>query len=426
MSTVYVFLGDGHGNFTSPIPTTLDEYAVGLAVGDLNGDGFPDLAIASCCGFSNSEVWSGNGDGTFNGPTDLPIALSSGYPVLADLTGDGKFDFLVGTGTNIVSMLNISGEGIPTPIPADASPGATPTTAPTATPTSTRGATPTSTPTATASRAATPTATPTSTKAATPTATPTATATKGKTPTATPTSMYLDADADSYRDGNRHVAATTLTAGPATLSFGKVDATGTSKAIKVTLANKGAVAANISNITASASFMIAATGNTCSGHTIAPKKTCSFEVEFTPATVENVTNGSIHVDYNGTSPAVTLTGEGIAVALKASTSLALPAQAPGTIGKARGLTLSNPNTVSVVLGSASRSGADAGSFKIASDTCSGHSLAAKGKCAIGLEFAPPANATGTQTATLSVGFTYGGNPGGASINLIGTIKPPKK
>ncbi len=410
VSTVYVFMGDGHGNFGSPTSTALDEYATGLQVGDLNGDGFPDLAIASCCGFSNSEVWTGNGDGTFNGPTELRIGISSSFPVLADL-GNGKPDLLVGTGNSIVSMLNISGEGIPTPIAAGSSPGTTPTSTPTATATSTKAPTPTATPTST--KAVTSTPTPTSTKPATPTATRTATptATRTSTPTATPTAI---------------AASTMLSARPSTIKFAKVDASGTSKLVKVTLTNKGAAAANISNITASASFMIASTGNTCSGHSIAPKKTCTFQVGFTPAMVESVTNGSIHVAYNGTSPAVTLMGDGIAVALKAPTSARFAAQAPGTIGKPKTLTLSNPNTVSVVLGSVSRSGADPGSFTIASDTCSGHSVGAKGKCTIGLEFAPPANAGGTQAATLSVGFTYGGNAGGASVSLTGTLKPPKK
>ena len=64
-SRVWVFLGDGAGNFGTGIETSLDEYADGLAVGNLNGDSFPDLALASCCGFANTEVWAGNGNGTF-------------------------------------------------------------------------------------------------------------------------------------------------------------------------------------------------------------------------------------------------------------------------------------------------------------------------------------------------------------------------
>ena len=398
VSTVYVFLGDGHGNFGSAISTTLDEYAAGLQVADLNGDGFPDLAIASCCGFSNSEVWSGNGDGTFNGPVELPIALSSSSLALADLTGDGKSDLLVGTGNSIVAMLNISGEGIPTPIAANATPAATATATPTAVATSTRSATPTATATSNHSptRTATPTAVPTSTKKATPTA----------TPSVTPT-------------------GTTLSAKPAAINFGKVDATGTSKAEKVTLTNKGTATAVISRISASAPFVVAAGGNNCIA-SLAPKKTCSFDIEFAPASVENVTNGSIEVLYNGTSPTVTLMGDGTAIALKAPTVVSFPAQTPGTFSKAKDWMLSNPNSVEVTLGDALRSGADPGSFTIATDSCSGHTLAPKGKCTIAVEFAPPANASGSQSATLSMGFVYGGNGGTVSTSLTGTLKPPKK
>jgi hypothetical protein len=413
VSTVYVFLGDGHGNFGSAIVTTLDEYGTGLQVGDLNGDGFPDLAITSCCGFSNSEVWAGNGDGTFTGPIELPIGLSSSVPLLADLTGDGKFDLLVGTGTSMVSMVNISGEGIPTPIPAGSSPAATATDTPTPTPMRT----PTPTPTAISTPIKTPTrtATATATGSPLPTATRTSTATPTQTRSATPT-----ATASAVPNG------TLLVASHATVNFGKVDATGTSKAQKVTLTNKGTVSASISNITAAASFAIAATGNTCTGHSIAPKKNCSFGIEFTPATAEEVNNGSIAVSYNGTSPMITLTGDGVAVALKAPTSLSLPTQTPGTTGKPKNMTLSNPNTVAVTLESASRSGNDPGSFAIASDNCSGRMLAPKGKCEIGVKFAPPGNANGTQTATLSIGFTYGANRGSASTSLTGKLRPPKK
>ena len=72
LSNVWVFLGDGKGNFGPGKETALGEYANGLQVGDLNGDGIPDIALTSCCGFANTEVWTGKGDGTFTSPVLLP------------------------------------------------------------------------------------------------------------------------------------------------------------------------------------------------------------------------------------------------------------------------------------------------------------------------------------------------------------------
>src|SRR5271155_1643269 len=155
-SRVWVFLGDGAGNFGTGIETSLDEYADGLAVGNLNGDSFPDLALASCCGFANTEVWAGNGNGTFTGPTELPVGISSSFPILADINGDNKLDLLVATGDAIETLLNVSGEGIPTPIPAG-------TIFPTPTATGTGVRTGARTPTATATRTATATASATAT-----------------------------------------------------------------------------------------------------------------------------------------------------------------------------------------------------------------------------------------------------------------------
>ena len=68
------------------------------------------------------------------------------------------------------------------------------------------------------------------------------------------------------------------------------------------------------------------------------------------------------------------------------------------------------------------SGSDPGSFKIASDQCSGKALAPKGTCGIGAEFAPPGSASGTQSATLSIPFSYGANNGNVSANLSGKVK----
>ena len=111
------------------------------------------------------------------------------------------------------------------------------------------------------------------------------------------------------------VTRTVLTASPAKVNFGNIDTNGTSKPKKVTLTNKGTIGAVISNVTATAPFMIASSANTCSGKTLAANKTCSFEVEFAPTEVAAATGG-IDVTYDGTSPTVALEGNGIAMKIK--------------------------------------------------------------------------------------------------------------
>jgi uncharacterized repeat protein (TIGR03803 family) len=116
---------------------------------------------------------------------------------------------------------------------------------------------------------------------------------------------------------------TTLTASPASLNFGKVDANTTSKPKKVTLTNKGkavaliaAVAAFTSSGGVNTTFTTGGGVNTCAGKTIAPKKTCSFEVEYAPTTVGEVDGGFAIVGYNGTTPLVALKGIAIAPKVK--------------------------------------------------------------------------------------------------------------
>ena len=161
--------------------------------------------------------------------------------------------------------------------------------------------------------------------------------------------------------------------------------------------------------------------NTCSGQTIAPKKKCSFEVEFAPATRRRdrqIDRGA----YNGASPAMSLSGAGIAVTLKAPKSESFTAVDAGAVGKAKSIELSNPSTVPVTLETAALGAPDPGSFTIASDGCSGQLLASKSKCTVAVKFAPPGTASGTQTSTLSFGFTYGANNGSVSIALKSKVK----
>ena len=110
---VSILLGDGHGGFSAP--TTYSSGGSGLesvVVGDFNGDGISDLAVANALS-GTVGVLLGNGDGTFS----APITFSSGgsFPsalCVGDFNGDGKSDLAVANGnSNTVGVLLGDGNG---------------------------------------------------------------------------------------------------------------------------------------------------------------------------------------------------------------------------------------------------------------------------------------------------------------------------
>jgi Calx-beta domain/FG-GAP-like repeat len=92
---IEVLLGDGAGAFTTSDSVTGFQTLSLLAVGDLNADGVPDLAVADDieAGTAWVSVWLGNGDGTLrnsywaSGPSNLAGAAG-------DFTGDGLPDLV--------------------------------------------------------------------------------------------------------------------------------------------------------------------------------------------------------------------------------------------------------------------------------------------------------------------------------------------
>ena len=100
-------------------PVALNPWSI--AVGDLNGDGKPDLVVT--VGGNSVSVLLGNGDGTFQTGVSYSGGSSVNSVVMGDVNGDGKADVLVANSMNpaTVSVLLGNGDGtLQAPVPYNA------------------------------------------------------------------------------------------------------------------------------------------------------------------------------------------------------------------------------------------------------------------------------------------------------------------
>ena len=94
-STVSVLLGNGDGTFGPKTDYGTGSYPQSVAIGDLNGDGKPDLVTANYNYNSGTvSVLLGNGDGTFGPRTDYATGFDPHSVAIGDLSGDGKPDLV--------------------------------------------------------------------------------------------------------------------------------------------------------------------------------------------------------------------------------------------------------------------------------------------------------------------------------------------
>lgn len=116
---VAILLGRGDGGFHVEHPTHLaGDYASGLAVADMNGDGVPDVIVGDSepnPPRQHLDIYPGRGDGTFDTRLTfrdpaVPLDLVAG-----DFDGDGKQDVLVimsdDDGTRHLDVLRNDGSG---------------------------------------------------------------------------------------------------------------------------------------------------------------------------------------------------------------------------------------------------------------------------------------------------------------------------
>ncbi len=133
-SSFTVLLGDGSGFFgrsnnfqvdcTQLIPDTAVCLPIGIAAGDFNLDGIPDLAVAVA--YANKLlIYAGNGDGTFDligQPID--IVGNPTFMVAADFDDDGRVDLAIAERADATSggVIRLFLNNTDFPVPATATP----------------------------------------------------------------------------------------------------------------------------------------------------------------------------------------------------------------------------------------------------------------------------------------------------------------
>ena len=118
-NTVSVLLGNGDGTLSAKTDFATGDGPSAVAIADMNGDNKPDLVVADfgpCCSFPGSvSVLLGHGDGIFGVKTDFATANGPWHLAIGDFNGDSKRDVATASNfsdlSNSVSVLLGNGDG---------------------------------------------------------------------------------------------------------------------------------------------------------------------------------------------------------------------------------------------------------------------------------------------------------------------------
>jgi len=102
---VSILLGNGDGTFQAQVGYVAGNFAYHVALGDFNGDGRLDLAVANT-NDNTVSILLGNGDGTFQPQVIYATGSSPSSVAVGDFNGDGKLDLAItNSSSNTVSLL---------------------------------------------------------------------------------------------------------------------------------------------------------------------------------------------------------------------------------------------------------------------------------------------------------------------------------
>ena len=110
-ANVSILLGTGTGGFGAATNFAVVNQPVSVAASDFNGDGKLDLAVANL-GTANVSILLGTGTGGFGAATNFAVGVNPQSVAVGDFNGDGNFDLAVANQfPNNVSILLGTGTG---------------------------------------------------------------------------------------------------------------------------------------------------------------------------------------------------------------------------------------------------------------------------------------------------------------------------
>lgn len=104
---VAILLGNGDGTFQAPSSQEIvaaGDYPVSIAIGDFDGDGLPDIAVA-LVNDSTLQIIKNTGSGNFQNGGSVPTCSNPRSIAVADLNGDGKQDIAVACQAGTVAAM---------------------------------------------------------------------------------------------------------------------------------------------------------------------------------------------------------------------------------------------------------------------------------------------------------------------------------
>lgn len=99
-------IGNGNGTFTPGQQLPCQDFPQQIAVADLNGDGNQDIIVLEKF-IDLAQIYLGNGNGTFQAPINLQLQREYGELAVADMNGDGKPDLVLSDGTLLAIIPNL-------------------------------------------------------------------------------------------------------------------------------------------------------------------------------------------------------------------------------------------------------------------------------------------------------------------------------